>query len=1196
MILDGTARSVKTPKQMPSARERDRMSEPEDKKPSKEIRSLIKSGETNQEKSKGVEPIEQASFSVPLNNPAEEEAARSLEDSAKRKTQIETHVSELGDSISKADEELDSKEKEIETDVGGANQAITSMKKSAVSSVTNIEAEVKKASGKLDEAFGKVRTVARIVPIAVAVAYYSLYVIQYGLAYNSSIYGGVGIAIVLSLIFKLIIDRASANLQTTKLQAIEQMKTTHEGLGGFLATRLRIEPNLKHAKDSFTRVAGYGQVILSAMRDYIPALEKAYATRDRLNRQLVFIKSLRNALVTYGFEIKGSTNDCLSGFGPLTESTDEWLHEASEKLSKTLDVSPQLLSLMYLDYVGEIEGKKNVWTTISSNDTLIRELSKIIISNGVVNTEYVDKDLENYGAIERLIAGGKPFNLDTFKIIYTRYYIDYAREKRTLIDSLRLYKIDLSETTETTLLKYVPSSFEEVERKTELFAEASKLTAVPIDIVKLSYYERTSESDARSSTWKDLKTKPNVLEALVSGIIKRNIIDVPTEFDKKSQYIQTFVTSSITPLHDFTLSTAQESTKKSFDEVEQLKETFLRTISGRIILDETQRRDFEQWLPVKTSPESVAQWLNESTRIPSLIFLLLYYDYIQDGRNRKSTFDEICSGVIVNDLARVLLEKNFIKLSKSEIEQIEDLIPNLALLLLKIGDYDRSNIQATFSMYNLLLNFTRGLVDFCLVHKVLESKLLPTFDQVLEAVGLEENEMLIQQELVLQSLINNYGPQEFKAPELLDHIVKATLAFYLVSHQHTLSPSACTMVGSDDGAARILYQYSRVNDDEEQRGLLVRTKFGMIIRRTIDGSFNDYEYLESFKKELVGGFMYFRISHMLEARLQSIHEAVKERSEIEQKFEQYDEAFTTLLETKFKTTNVVLESLQMNLVKAYVVTNPSPADVITGVIMQQMPKVCSDLAEGKLGKDPRYKNFLLTSERPFGKATRIGIVPFGMEFKEFSELFERAFQTAVEKNVREGAKHAPKDYAGNVIRIFPSSAYFKRVEGLPQASSTPDEDDPIIIITDLVRKHYKHIEKFELMASLHGDPDKTIAMKQLLTASIDESTTLYLMAEEQFAPIGGSKFYDDLRSGRVDQDLIASFGKTTRSELALAVFRAAGHDAKNAEMVKRKIAESIAAFAKNSRARLGDDDMVLVSNVAFQVLSDTGFLLSKLTP
>ncbi len=109
---------------------------------------------------------------------------------------------------------------------------------------------------------------------------------------------------------------------------------------------------------------------------------------------------------------------------------------------------------------------------------------------------------------------------------------------------------------------------------------------------------------------------------------------------------------------------------------------------------------------------------------------------------------------------------------------------------------------------------------------------------------------------------------------------------------------------------------------------------------------------------------------MLEARLQTIHHAVKERNEIEQKFQQYDEAFSTLLETKslletkFKTTNVVLESLQMNLVKAYVVTNPSQADVITGVIAQ-MPNVCSELARGDSTHkgDPRYNPQLPVSLR-----------------------------------------------------------------------------------------------------------------------------------------------------------------------------------------------------------------------------------------
>ena len=651
----------------------------------------------------------------------------------------------------------------------------------------------------------------------------------------------------------------------------------------------------------------------------------------------------------------------------------------------------------------------------------------------------------------------------------------------------------------------------------------------------------------------------------------------------------------VEPLQDFTLNTAQESVRKSFDEVEDLKEIFLRTISGKIILDESQRREFDQWLPTEIKPSSIANWLAATTEVPHSIFLLFYYDYTQDRKNRKLEFDEIRRDDNVEDLARILLEKRFIKLSRSETQEVEGSIRNLSSLLLQIEDYDRSEIQSMFSTYNQLLNFTRGLVDFCVNQEVVTGGLAPTFDQVLDAVGFEEKETLVRQELILNGILTEHGPRELKAPEWFEHVVRATLTFYLVSRQDTLSPVACTTAGSDDMAARILYQFSRVNEDEEQKGALVRTKFGTIIRRTVDGTFTDYEYLESFQKELVGGFMYFRISHMLEARLQTIHHAVKERNEIEQKFQQYDEAFSTLLETKFKTTNVVLESLQMNLVKAYVVTNPSQADVITGVIAQ-MSNVCSELARGDSTHkgDPRYKDFVLTSERSFGKATRIGIVPFGMEFKEFSDLFEKAFQTTVRKNVGAGAKHTPSEYAGNVIRIFPSSAYFKRVEGLPQEGPKSDKDDPINIITELVMKYYKHLEKFELMASLHGDPEKIVAMKRLLSTSIDESTSLYLMAEDQFSAIAGSKFYDDLRVGKVDQDLMASFRMDTRSELALAVFKGSGRNSENISVVRTKIAESVDAFASKTGARLGEKS-TMVSNVIFQILFDTGFLLSKFT-
>ncbi|MDG7016502.1 MAG: hypothetical protein JRM82_03905, partial [Nitrososphaerota archaeon] len=94
-----------------------------------------------------------------VKNGAQSEASRAAEEatqvSARTRSKIETHVDELDTAVTKADEELVAKEKEIVVAVGGANQAIDSMKKIANSTVEHIESEVNDASTRLEEAFGR---------------------------------------------------------------------------------------------------------------------------------------------------------------------------------------------------------------------------------------------------------------------------------------------------------------------------------------------------------------------------------------------------------------------------------------------------------------------------------------------------------------------------------------------------------------------------------------------------------------------------------------------------------------------------------------------------------------------------------------------------------------------------------------------------------------------------------------------------------------------------------------------------------------------------------------------------------------------------------------------------------------------------------------------------------------------------------
>ena len=192
---------------------------------------------------------------------------------------------------------------------------------------------------------------------------------------------------------------------------------------------------------------------------------------------------------------------------------------------------------------------------------------------------------------------------------------------------------------------------------------------------------------------------------------------------------------------------------------------------------------------------------------------------------------------------------------------------------------------------------------------------------------------------------------------------------------------------SDILASRILYQFSRINDEEEQKGIRNKTKFVEIVQKTINGTFKDYRYYEAFQRELQSGYLYQRISHLLEARLQAIDERIGDTGELEKKIKTYSGAVNTFLDSKLKA-NVILESPRMQLVSAYIITNPSSGDVITGVIDECLNDACEAIILSG------FSTFVGTIFRSRDQSRHCSI---SNGLHEFSSKFEKAFKLAVEK-------------------------------------------------------------------------------------------------------------------------------------------------------------------------------------------------------
>ncbi|MGA2876540.1 MAG: hypothetical protein ABSE82_13505, partial [Nitrososphaerales archaeon] len=303
-------------------------------------------------------------------------------------------------------------------------------------------------------------------------------------------------------------------------------------------------------------------------------------------------------------------------------------------------------------------------------------------------------------------------------------------------------------------------------------------------------------------------------------------------------------------------------------------------------------------------------------------------------------------------------------------------------------------------------------------------------------------------------------------------------------------------------------------------------------------------------------------------------------------------ALATFLRSELKG-GVIMESLRMQLVTAYAITLPTKANVISGVIEQRLPAVCEDLAK----TEPTFKDLFIKMEAnqpTIGMYTRLGVVPFKMSFNEFSGKFRRAYRLAVQQYSDTGSMIRPlEEYVANVIRIFPTDAYFKQLEPPSTTNAKSAEDFLSDLIEPIMLKKFGEIRTAEILASLNAAEEGQVAMRAVLATLYDTEGALYLISKDLYDTVLESPaLREHVVEGRFDSELADSFGKKSLSDLALTVFGSAETSEEDKKAVQVKLTKSIEQMRTRTRPHASQTEIEGISRVTFQSLYDIGMILS----
>jgi hypothetical protein len=1070
-----------------------------------------------------------------------------------------------------------------------------------------VKNRINEASNKLDDAYQLLDLAGWLVPIIAAIFYYTIFF--YFKLPDVFTWVGLAIALPLFLFLRLVIWSLRIQLVGDDKSFVDSLKDTFYS---FSEKHVKLKFDNTQLNDHISGLSRQAGSMLSTVRSYVPGLDQYYGAQERIRNQLFFIQKLRNALTEYGFPIREKSEQYLSKkFGPLTNSETEWLDEATKELALIYGVPSIFLKLIYADYLDDSTERKNDWAEIKKENKLLHAFAKVILRSGRIPTEYIEKDIESYGAIEELILKIDPFVLNDFLVIYNTYYYQFAEEKDALLNSLKFYRLNVSFELEDNIKRFVPSTFDDNGRLKSLLKFVSSVISIDNKVLELIFHEYQGMAAERQKAWTALKQKENMktsedpnplLTYFVTLLIENGLLDIQYGSVDNQNLVHYFA-KLLEPKEDFTISKARLDLLDSLRSLQRVKEDFLRTLSlNNMPLDDSEERnEFIQLLPTTDTFITLLSWLSSQIKVDETVLLLLFYDYTARVKKRDNCFEGFKNAkdksARLKILANELLNKGIISYPSDSTESHEETVANLADYLAIAPKFERLKIDTMFSEYNRLFGYAKSVLVFLIEQRICDEKAEITFYGLLSAVDKSKGDILDKLQTVTTATLRSFRLLSLD-DDWFEPVALSSIAVFLVVHEDmSLADIACRRYSSNSRIVKILYEYSWMNEKEQHKSQLDRTRFDDVIEIAIKGSASNDRYLSEFQRGLKSGFLYRRINDIPTVRLHHIQRQMAEvisQQDYATKLESHMQALGTVLESNLKS-DTILESLKMQLVSAYAITFPTDADVISGIIDNLLLSVCEDFSND----DPIYRDIFIKAEiqeASIGKATRVGVVPYGMSFNDFSNYLQIAYKEAVTRYKESGnMRHDIDKYVANIVRIFPTATYFKKLEPVKESDEKEAGDSLAIMLRPLILRKFGAIRSAEILASLRTNVEEKIAMRSVLASLYDSSSALYLIAQKQFDVIISSPTLREyIKSGQFDGHLLHALESSSLSDLAVAMYRGAKEGVKQKEALKLRLKDKTEKTCNAIHSRPTEAEIQAVSELIFGILFDIGMVLDAL--
>lgn len=1018
--------------------------------------------------------------------------------------------------------------------------------------------------------------------IVFSVLFFGLYFYLNGLIIDEGAI--VGFAIIIVLLVIIIITSKSFSNQIQEVQREGDRKVNDiqnkspEIQKDYLKTGNFFESFEKSAIIFDSKIRG----IVKFGRELFPLADKLSSALERHHNQVNFRRTLQNALLSYRIPLGDpKVGNYFNNFSSMSNLESDWLESASVVLTAFININPRITKLCYFDYTNDLKHLPDVWHEIVEDKVVLTQFARILLHNTMGQ-----KQSENYNAFVELVEKIEPFRLTDFEKAYYNFFVVFKRKKTHLKTSIKQMGFDV-EDIESEIDEFMPTSLLEDIWEEDLLKHVSSKLGIGHSLLMLFYFDRTGAYRKRKEVWSEILENKEKFDEFVRVLISKGILKIPEHYEDSADLLRK-IREIEGEQSEFDFFKMKHSIYSKFKSIDDEKDSIMQALQDYKILFDSQKsnKEFKSFIPFSNDIlTEISKDLGTRLKLdPS--FILLFYGTKYDKSITEKVFAEIRNNK-TKELADILIDKQLIKIETGSDPTKET--DNVSMILNAIKEFNLVQIQNWYQSYVHFLEIARRITQFLFNEKLIKSHEV-NFKQIMEIVPNPSGDRLTNIMSISSFFLNK---EKIFTDSHLEPTSNACTCLFLFNQEDISARRGGQIIQQSELSSKILYHNMKMKETER---LKTKKEYPLVevINEVLTKTDLQFPHLAEFRMGLSNGHLFRSTTEMMSKKLEDVKNEIKKEKELQEEIKKMESSVRTFLNAELEKAPAFLEyAIQSQLVQAYVITSKSKGGPVFTELLggETMQKIAKDV----LDENESLEDFLIIGapkeDQTVGRWTRIGVVPFNMDFDDFCDKFENLLDRTVEEFIRErnDLNMKKSDIALNIFRMLATPTTFRRIR--LDGTLATDLDDPIKIIKDLIVNKFSVEDSFSLVATSKEQEHGGISFKKLAEKLFDQQVT----------PIH-SLLKDDLRllSNREEIDKIMikeSFNKKIYEKFAVTKFtdltRGIHSGSENMkDEIKDVITKRVDEVFGELGLKLDEKDSMLIADVMLRKLSNLGRIFS----